>query len=353
MHKSKYLLLRLSSLGDVILASTALEMQTNLQIDWVVAQEFSSVLKGHPKISDLIEFDRKSGLRGWVRLCKVLWTHQYTHIFDLHRSLRTRLMRLLFTTWSILERRTRPQWKTVSKEKLQLFGYFLFKKIWPKKLRPSPWATRYLKLLALDIPLAEGSGEPRLSYLLKNTEFPQDLRQVLPDDKTYLCVMPSSQWNSKNWPVGRYVEVLKKLPYFPVILGTQKDAASFELCKSLEEHQIAHFSGVGKWNLNETAHVITSARVFLGGDTGLAHLAEGLGVPTHVIFGPTTPEMGFGPRLKESRAIGASLWCRPCSINGSVCYRPVRKQLCLQSLEPTQVVAALFEQEHSIGGMKE
>src|SRR4051794_25384951 len=90
MSTSKYLILRLSSLGDVILASSALEVFVPGQkVDWVIAKEFKDVLEGHPKLNTLIQFDRQSGFNGWIHLCRKLWQSQYTDVFDLHKSLRT------------------------------------------------------------------------------------------------------------------------------------------------------------------------------------------------------------------------------------------------------------------------
>src|SRR5690348_12590491 len=102
---TKQLVIRLSSLGDVILATSALEVDLPGQvIDWVVSKEYVELIHGHPKLNQVFGFDRKSGSSGWIRLCRELWENQYQIIFDLHGSLRTRMMRFLFFYWSIRER---------------------------------------------------------------------------------------------------------------------------------------------------------------------------------------------------------------------------------------------------------
>src|SRR5690349_18324784 len=101
---AKRLILKLSSLGDVILASSALETtQLNHSFDWVVAQEYRELLSHHPKINQVLSFDRSSGLKGWVRFCRKLWEVGYSDIFDLHSSLRTQIMKVLFRVWSASE----------------------------------------------------------------------------------------------------------------------------------------------------------------------------------------------------------------------------------------------------------
>ena len=112
--------------------------------------------------------------------------------------------------------------------------------------------------------------------------------------------------------MGHYVRLLEKARVFPIILGSPSDAVSFELVQALSRAGVPHLSGVGKWDLAQVARVLSKSKAYLGGDTGLAHLAEAVGVPAWVIFGPTVPEMGFGPWRKESRSFGSSLGCRPC-----------------------------------------
>ena len=67
----KILMIRLSSLGDVILAASSLSVvqPSGTQVHWVVSKEYASLLRGHPAITKLWEFDRKSGLKGWLSLC--------------------------------------------------------------------------------------------------------------------------------------------------------------------------------------------------------------------------------------------------------------------------------------------
>jgi ADP-heptose:LPS heptosyltransferase len=102
--------------------------------------------------------------------------------------------------------------------------------------------------------------------------------------------------------------LLKALDVVPVILGTQDDEICHEVVEGLSKMDREFFSGVGKWNLRETAVVLANSKGLLGADTGLAHLAEAVGVPVFTLFGPTKPDMGFGPWREESRAISKKIW---------------------------------------------
>jgi ADP-heptose:LPS heptosyltransferase len=86
---------------------------------------------------------------------------------------------------------------------------------------------------------------------------------------------------------------------------------------------------------------LSQARFYFGGDTGLAHLAEAVGTPAYVLYGPTTPEMGFGPWRKQSFVFGADLWCRPCRGEGHYCFRISKKYLCQTKLTSQSVLEEL------------
>ncbi len=339
---SKRLILRLSSLGDVILATSALEaiqasQSTEQSTDWVISKDYSELLRNHPKINQLLEFDRSLGLKGWIRFCRTLWESQYNEIYDLHGSLRTKVMKILFRGWSLTEGRHFPKWKSISKGRLRLYCYFLLKGLWPKSLRPTPWVVKFSRRVG-----GTGREKPDLTHLIQNQTLPPELIDASKNTEgKYLCVMPSSRWDGKKWPVENYLQVLKKFPYLPVILGSKSDKESIHLVEKLQRLGIPYFSGVGKWGLTQTASILKNSVGYLGGDTGLAHLAESVGASATVIFGPTQPDMGFGPWRKNSRSIGMSLWCRPCGKDGRSCFRIKQRHLCLKALSAETVLKNL------------
>jgi ADP-heptose:LPS heptosyltransferase len=354
--EKKRLVLRLSSLGDLILATSVLEVSSSGTSDWVVAREFAEIVRRHPKLNHVFEFDRKTQLKGWIQLSRRLWLNDYTEVIDLHLTLRTWTLKYLFKIWSFLEKKPNPTWKSISKQRGRLWSYYLLKSYFPKKWRPTPCVVKFTQLAG-----GSGNERPELTHLIKNLDtkdrpdiaaFQTIAPSLLahhssaadsPDlaKRGYICVMPSSRWTGKKWPVDSYFETLKRQSYFPVILGTKADAESVELSEKLSDAGVPHFSAVGKWNLSQTAWVLSQSKGYLGGDTGLAHLAEAVGVSALVLFGPTTPDMGFGPWRSQSRAIEIPLGCRPCGKDGRYCYRLTQKYECLKSLSPDRVLDEL------------
>jgi heptosyltransferase-2 len=331
----KRLLIRLSSLGDVVLASAALSVPRAEGDVWhlAVSREYASLFEGHPRLEAVRPFDRTTGLEGWRRFARELWDAQYDEVVDLHGSLRTRLLRFWFRLWALGSGRKMPVWRRVEKQRLRLYGFFLLKHYWPASLRPRPWVECFARAAG-----GTGTERPALTHLVSG---PVGEAGAGFDGASYVCVMPGSLWAGKRWPAERFAEALKGIPHLPVVLGAESDEASHALARRLGAEGRPFRSGVGKWSLREVAAVLARSRGYLGNDTGLAHLAEAVGVPAYVVYGPTRPEMGFGPWRAESRALEGSLWCRPCGKDGRFCYRPLRRYRCLDVLSAEKVGAGL------------
>jgi ADP-heptose:LPS heptosyltransferase len=91
---------------------------------------------------------------------------------------------------------------------------------------------------------------------------------------------PFSGSARKNWPLASYVDLAKRLPLKTEwVCGPEEqlpDAMRFD-------------------NLGELAAWIDGARLYIGNDSGITHLATAVGVPTIAIFGPSSPDM-WAPR---------------------------------------------------------
>lgn len=318
-------ILRLSSLGDVVLATSVLNaLPADQRVDWVVSRAFAPVLESHPRIHRLWIFDPASGRAGWRALVQELFLAGYTDIWDLHGSLRTRLARFWFWLWG-LSAAERPTWRCVKKARWRRRGYAVFKSLWPISLRPSPWREVFCRTVGL----SGHDAKPMLPDFEKRPR-PGDL------PSRFFCVMPASRWPGKQWPAENFADLAARLaPEFgtPVILGTDNDEASQDLVQVLSARGVPHFNGVGRWGLPDVGRVLSESTAYLGCDTGLAHMAEAVGTRAFVVFGPNRADMGFGPWRAESRVLERkNLWCRPCGKDGRNCHRLLARHVCLRGL---------------------
>jgi ADP-heptose:LPS heptosyltransferase len=120
-------------------------------------------------------------------------------------------------------------------------------------------------------------------------------------------VHPGSKSPQRRWPAHRFAEVARRLSadgQHVVITGSpdERDLA-VSVCRDAglpEERALA-----GHTDLGAMAALVAAARLVVCGDTGMAHLATGYGVPSVVLFGPVPPSL-WGPPV--NRPQHRALW---------------------------------------------
>jgi heptosyltransferase-2 len=149
---------------------------------------------------------------------------------------------------------------------------------------------------------------------------------------------------AKRWSLARYGEVFDGLSargLSVVLLGSAGEAGvNAEAAAHAQKARVFDLSG--KTTLPEALGVLASARLFVGNDSGLAHLASAAGTPAVVVFGPTDPDATRpwdGPRA-DGKPVRLALArrrtpCAPCGF--SVC--PI-DHACMARVTATDVLAA-------------
>lgn len=127
---------------------------------------------------------------------------------------------------------------------------------------------------------------------------------------------------AKRWPSERFAALFDDLAArrgLPtVLLGSASEAPMSSRIASLASSARV-FDLAGKTSLPEVLGIVSLAELFVGNDSGLAHLANAAGTPTTVVFGPTDPEATRpwdGPRPDghpvRLRVVRERVLCAPC-----------------------------------------
>src|SRR5207245_1274046 len=131
--------------------------------------------------------------------------------------------------------------------------------------------------------------------------------------------------------------------YRPVVVGGSEDRG---LAQQLAEGQGERGergerieSAAGELSLQETGALLARARALVSGDTGVMHMATGVGTPVVALFGPTVGQFGFFPYRAPAVVLERPLDCRPCSATGTA-HCPMGHHRCLGDIAPADVVAA-------------
>jgi ADP-heptose:LPS heptosyltransferase len=173
-------------------------------------------------------------------------------------------------------------------------------------------------------------------------------------DAPILAVAPAANWIGKTWPVERFallaVQLMQKGGPFEngrlLILGGPDDwRASEPLRRSLPRERWIDLTG--KADLLTVYACLKRARLFVGNDSGLMHLAAAAGAPTLGLFGPSDERL-YGPWGGNARTVRG-----PRSLAQILTVDPTLSQpVChMMDLPVAQVLAAaraLFEATQAV-----
>jgi ADP-heptose:LPS heptosyltransferase len=166
------------------------------------------------------------------------------------------------------------------------------------------------------------------------------IREVA-DDGRYVVLCPGSSNRYKQWSESSFVEVmdgLREIGLPTVLIGGASDVSRCEsLGASSSYRNLKWASFAGGLSLEQSATVIRNATLFVGCDSGPAHLATCLGTPSVTLFGPS--DAGKWAASNVLHQVVQSLSpCGPCSMFGynKLCHDVT----CMSSISPQEVLDA-------------
>lgn len=331
-REKKILILRFSSFGDVLQClSVAGAIQTQwpeARIHWVTRSDLKGLIESHPAISQVWTIERGHGYKELRNLAKQLVRERYTHVYDAHNNLRSRILCWTLNGWfnwrkvfrrHFFLRRSLKRWKR----------FFLF------RLRINLYPQPFNGQRDLLEPLAEWGlsvQAPPSPQLFLPPEI--KISEKLP--VSYVALAPSAAHPLKRWPLAHWEKLIELLPDAQfVVLGGSEDHFLQTLAEKFPD-RVSNWAG--KLSLLESAKVIQGAQLLIANDTGLLHVAEQLGIYCIALMGPAP----FGyPSREKTEIMELNLSCRPCSKHGQgPCVNPQYKK-CLVDIRPESVIGAV------------
>jgi heptosyltransferase-2 len=155
-------------------------------------------------------------------------------------------------------------------------------------------------------------------------------------------MIPGSQWGTKRWPAERFAALIRILSsqhqIRVALFGGPQDHVIAEVITSACNAPVINL--IGQTPLQELAAYLECCALVVSNDTGPMHIAAALGKPILVLYGPTTPELGFFPYGVLWKEAGVSLRCRPCHAHGPQ-RCPLSHWRCMMDLSVDQVAAGV------------
>lgn len=321
----KILIIRMSSIGDIVLATSFLKSVKQKypggEIHFLIKKEFSELVKNHPSIDKLISFDKKLGLKELFGMGKFLRNNNYDIIFDIHSVFRTRILSL-FLRKNLFKQIRKPRLRRF----LLFYGYQNF------------FEKSFSHIKMYHTLLNQDKTFPPTNLFIEDEEKNETKKFLVKNNigDNYIAVVPGAAWSQKQWSIDNYNNLMTRLiESFNskiVILGAKNDIICDQIIK---DDRIINLKD--KTSLRMAMGIVKYAQHTLGSDTGLLHISEAMGTPVTMILGPTSRETGARVTLSNSKVIeNKDLWCRPCSQNGSrPCYR--KEQYCMSKINSEKV----------------
>lgn len=156
--------------------------------------------------------------------------------------------------------------------------------------------------------------------------------------KDFITLFPGSSIAEKRWDEGKFVALSEKL----IEKGIAVVIVGADCENKIGDKIISGRCGLnlaGRTSLIESAALIHNSRVLISGDSGLLHIATGLGVPTVSLFGPSNTRK-WAPKGEHHIVVSGKLPCSPCSKFGYTPRCPINAK-CMADITVEEVVAAV------------
>ena len=330
---SKVLVIRLRSIGDTVLSTPSLfalrRFLPDAQIDILVEDWVAPVLDNHPHIDNVVVLGR-GGLMLRANVAWQIRSMDYDVVYNLHGG----------TTSTFLTRATGARHR-VGLKTYQYAGLH-------NHLAPSPlllWGQQKTHSVEQQLALLGWTGVPvsdrPRTHLAVTPEATATVNQLLAEagleGRQVALIHPATAFATKQWATenfARVAELLADRGYASVAIGAPTERGTIEALIDQCSVRIVSFD----LSLPEVAALAARSQIFVGNDSGIAHIAAAVGTPSVVIFGSSNVAHWRPWNKAAAEVVLESMPCQPC--HGYFCEKFPQPE-CILRVPVERVVAAI------------
>jgi len=320
-HKVKFLVVRFSSIGDIVLTTPVIrglkQQVEHAEVHFLTKKSYFDVVKHNPYIDKIHLFDKD-----FSELVETLKLEFFDYIIDLHHNLRTtRLRNALGIPSFSFNKLNREKWVMVNFKRNILPDVHI--------------VDRYMDCVKIFDVKNDGKG---LDYFIA-PEDEVNLSALGLEVNNYTAIVIGATHATKRLPNEKIIEICKKIEGKIVLLGGPDDMENAKIIEqAVTDERLVNTCGQLK--LNQSAFLVQKARVVITHDTGLMHIAAAFKKKIISLWGNTIPEFGMVPYypIEGSEIIEVKgLKCRPCTkIGFKTC--PKRHFKCMNEIDVEKIV---------------
>lgn len=295
MNETRYLIVRPGAIGDAIVTLPVIQNLrahfADARIELVVGGAAEELLRGRCAADQVSSFD------------EARWAALFASDISAARELMHGFQHIIFY---VVDNAQSIRLRAALGERLILWPPL------PPADAPAPIGQHLQGALA-SLGIAPSAAFPAITLTPEDHEFARQYwRARNLESKPVIALHPGSGSAQKNWPASRYAELAALLKRdgacLLVIAGPADDAP----LKALRERLSSELLTTEGLTLPQAAALLARCRCLVGNDSGIAHLAAAMGVPTLTIFGPTDPVI-WAPSGPAVTILAPSAPCAPCA----------------------------------------
>lgn len=326
MREKRVLIVRLSSLGDIIfnLPLANVLKRNGYKVTWVVSEKGYEVLKNNPDVDEvilaplakwkLLPFNKS--FSEYIRKIKYLRSCKFDIAIDTQGLFKS----FIWTAFSGAKRRI----TSISAREFSFLGANEFVEPLSKGFKTHA-IYNYLKFakhlnlnidsIEVSLPSTSQETSQKVDYLLRN----------LDRSKPLVVVSPSTTWRAKHWDKENWRALIKVLEkdYNLVFTGNRSDIRLINYISGARHTNLA-----GETSLVELIEVFRRSDLVISLDSGSTHLAWATKKPKIVSIFCCTPISLYAPIGNPNKyiALSGNLPCQPC--HKRRCSSTINKEAC-------------------------
>src|ERR1700752_421147 len=330
----RVLLVRLRSIGDTVLATPSLtalnRFLPNAEIDILVEDWVAPVLTEHPDVNRVLTLERE-GLAGRARMAREIRARRYDVVYNLHGG----------TTATFLTRATgarhRVGFQTYQYSQLHNHQAPSPLLLWDQKKTHS--VEQQLALLGWSgVPV---SDRPRTSLAITSSALrtiESRLESAGLINRTLALIHPAAAFATKQWKSSYFAQIVQSLNdkgITSVAIAAPNEVKVLEELVAQSKVPITAFHDL---SLPEVSALASRSRIFVGNDSGIAHIAAAVGAPSVVIFGSSNIAHWQPWNRTAAEVVFEEMPCQPC--HGYFCEKFSEPE-CILRVPVNRVSAAI------------
>ncbi len=316
MAIEKILVLRFSSIGDIVLTTPLLrcikKQLPGVKIHYATKKVFREVLQYNPNIDKLYTFGDDV-----TELFEPMLDEDYDMVIDLHRNIRS----------SILKKKLNKPTRTFNKINVKKYMAVNFK--WISLLPHKHIVDRYFETVAEMGVKSDGGG---LDYFVSEEDAVDVAAHLSEGKKDFIALVIGGSYFTKKIPLEKLEEICANASLPVLLIGDSNDNATAQKLIKKFPHLVNY---CGKLTINQSASVISQSSWVITSDTGMMHIASAFNKRIVSVWGNTIPEFGMFPYIPHHENMMLEvreLSCRPCSKLGfDQC--PLKHFKCMRDIE--------------------